>query len=54
MYTDFENKLTEATDEAYAAAVAQGNKALLDDVNKAIAELQKEGKLAELEAKWLG
>ena len=53
-YTDFENKLTEATDEAYAAAVAQGNKALLDDVNKAIAELQKEGKLAELEAKWLG
>jgi len=53
-YTDFENKLTEATDEAYAAAVAQSNKALLDDVNKAIAALQKEGKLAELEAKWLG
>ncbi|MDO5117816.1 MAG: ABC transporter substrate-binding protein [Eggerthellaceae bacterium] len=51
-YTDFANVLTEATDEAYAAAVAKNNKALLEDINKAIKELQQEGKIDELKAKW--
>ena len=51
-YTDFANVLTEATDEAYAAAVAKDNKVLLEEVNNALAELQKEGKIDELKAKW--
>lgn len=40
------------TEEQYAIAVAKGNTALLDQINAAIDELQAEGKLDEIKAKY--
>jgi polar amino acid transport system substrate-binding protein len=41
------------TDESYGIAVCKTNTALLDKINKALAELQKEGFITKLEEKWL-
>jgi polar amino acid transport system substrate-binding protein len=41
------------TDESYGIAVCKTNTELLDKINKALAELEKEGFIAKLEEKWL-
>lgn len=41
------------TDESYGVAVCKTNTELLNKINTALAELQNEGFLAELEQKWL-
>jgi polar amino acid transport system substrate-binding protein len=41
------------TDESYGIAVCKQNGDLLAQINKALGELKAEGKLAELEKKWL-
>ena len=40
------------TTEAYAIAVKKGNKDLLEKINKALKELEDEGKIKELFEKW--
>lgn len=41
------------TDEDYAAAIRKGNQALLDNVNKALAELKADGTLDAIVAKYI-
>ncbi len=41
------------TEESYGIAVCKKNTELLEKINKALAELKSEGKLTELEQKWL-
>lgn len=41
-------------DDAYAFAIGEGNTALKEWIDKAIAELEKDGILDELNAKWFG
>ncbi len=41
------------TDEYYGVAVNKGNKKILDQVNKGLAAIQKDGTLDKLKAKWL-
>jgi polar amino acid transport system substrate-binding protein len=41
------------TEEYYGIAVKQGNKELLDLINKGLAAIQKDGTLDKLKAKWL-
>ena len=42
------------TEEEYAIAVSKDNEALLDEVNRILAEMQENGKLAEITNKYLG
>lgn len=41
------------TDEYYGIAVKKGNKKILDQVNKGLAAIQKDGTLDKLKAQWL-
>ena len=41
------------TDEDYAIAIKKGNTAMVEAVNKALAELKSEGKLDEIVAKYI-
>jgi APA family basic amino acid/polyamine antiporter len=47
-------KMTPVKTEAYAIAYGKENKALGDSINKALAELQKNGELRALRDKWFG
>jgi polar amino acid transport system substrate-binding protein len=41
------------TDEFYGVAVKKGNKVVLDQINKGLAAIKKDGTLDKLKAKWL-
>ncbi|MCI9628666.1 MAG: amino acid ABC transporter substrate-binding protein [Eggerthellaceae bacterium] len=51
-YTDARIVYRVATGEEYAAVVSQDNPALLEAVNNALAELEADGTIDELKAKW--
>lgn len=51
-YTDARVVMESATGEEYAAVVAQDNPALTAKINEALAELEADGTIEELKAKW--
>ena len=53
-YTDLEVVAAIPTGEQYGLVISKDNPALTEAVNKALAELQEDGTIAELEAKWFG